>query len=78
MSTDRRRQRLRLVKVVVQPVFVLDDGESLTEVEHGPTVIPAAEWSTYSSVRFADEVKMWQARLDDEHESRWGKAADHQ
>jgi hypothetical protein len=58
--------RIRLVKVVVQPVFVLDDGENITEVEHQPTVIPANEWPTYSSVRFPREVEAWQVQLDGE------------
>jgi hypothetical protein len=58
--------RLRLVKVIVQPVFVLDDGENVSEVDHGATVIPAAEWPTYSSERFPREVAEWQARLDAE------------
>lgn len=58
--------KLRLVKVAVQPFFVLDDGESITEVEHQATVIPASEWPTYSSERFPREVAEWQARLDAE------------
>lgn len=58
--------KLRLVKVVVQPVFVLDDGENITELEHPPTVIPASEWPTYSSERFPREVAEWQATLDAE------------
>ncbi len=31
---QRGKPRLRLVKVAVQPFFVLDDGETITEVEH--------------------------------------------
>lgn len=58
--------KLRLVKVVVQPVFVLDDGDTITEIGHEPTVISAAEWPTYSSERFPREVKEWQARIDGE------------
>lgn len=58
------RPKLRLIKVAVQPVFVLDDGETITEVEHPVTVIPANEWSTYSSERFRREVEEWQARID--------------
>lgn len=56
--------KLRLVKVAVQPFFILDDGEMITEVDHSPTVIPASEWATYSSERFPREVAEWQARLD--------------
>lgn len=56
--------KLRLVKVHVQPVFVVDDGENITEIEHPPVTIPAAEWATYSSERFPAEVKAWQDQLD--------------
>jgi len=59
-------KRLRLVKVLVQPVFVLDDGESVAEIEHGTITIPAAEWPTYSGERFPAEVAVWQAQLDAE------------
>jgi len=59
---------VRLLKVFVQPVFVLDDGEELTEVQHPPTVIPAAEWPTYSSERFPREVAEWQEKLDAEND----------
>ncbi len=58
--------KLRLVKVAVQPFFVLDDGETITELEHQATVIPASEWPSYSSERFPREMAEWQARLDAE------------
>jgi hypothetical protein len=66
VSGEHPNGKLRLVKVQVQPLFVLDDGETITEVEHGATVIPAGEWPTYSSERFPREVKTWQAQLDRE------------
>lgn len=56
--------KLRLVKVIVQPVFVLDDGEQITEVEHGPVIIPASEWPAYSGERFPAELEAWQQQLD--------------
>lgn len=58
--------KLRLVKVAVQPYFILDDGENITELEHPATVIPASEWPTYSSERFPREVQAWQEQLDHE------------
>lgn len=58
--------KLRLIKVLVQPVFMIDDGENLTEVEHAAVEIPASEWPTYSSDRFQREVDNWQAKLDEE------------
>jgi hypothetical protein len=57
--------KLRLVKVLVQPVFVLDDGETITEVEQPTVTIPACEWPTYSGERFPREVEAWQARIDE-------------
>jgi hypothetical protein len=56
--------KIRLVKVVVQPVLMLEEDGELAEVEHPPVVIPAAEWPTYSSERFPREIQEWQARLD--------------
>jgi hypothetical protein len=57
-------RRVRLLKVIVQPVFVLDDGQSITEVPVEEHVIPASEWPTYSSERFPLEVAEWQGQLD--------------
>jgi hypothetical protein len=45
--------RLRLLKVIVQPVFVVDDGEFLTEHTAEPVEVPAAEWPTYATTQFA-------------------------
>jgi len=58
--------KLRLVKVHVQPVFVVDDGDTITEIEHPAVVIPASEWAVYSGERFPAEVKAWQAQIDAE------------
>jgi len=59
-------KQLRLVKVHVQPVFVVDYGENITEIEHPPVTIPAAEWANYGGERFPSEVKAWQEQLDAE------------
>jgi hypothetical protein len=56
--------KLRLIKVAVQPFFILDDGHVVTEVDHPTAIIPASEWPTYSSDRFPREVAEWQAQLD--------------
>lgn len=37
--------RLRLLKVAVQPVFVEDDGEHLTERMAEPFEVSASEWA---------------------------------
>lgn len=36
--------KLRLVKVIVHPIFVVDDGETLREFQNGPSDVPAADW----------------------------------
>lgn len=48
--------KLRLLKVIVQPVFVLDDGESLTEQVAEPVAVPPSEWPTYPTEGFARGV----------------------
>ena len=57
-------KKARLIKVLVQPVFVIDDGENIEEVEHPVVVIPAQEWPMYSGSRFQREVKAWEAELN--------------
>jgi hypothetical protein len=67
-------KRLRLVKVVVQPVFVLDDGDTIQEMPHPPIEIPAADWPIYSGERFPREVAEWQERLNSEPASNGDSA----
>lgn len=45
--------KLRLLKVICQPVFVVDDGQSLTEQAAEPVVVSAAEWPGYATGAFA-------------------------
>lgn len=59
-------RKLRLIKVAVQPYFVIDDGENIEEISHPVTIIPANEWVTYSSKRFPCEVEEWQRKLDND------------
>ena len=57
--------RLRLLKVIVQPVFVLDDGEHLVEQVADPVAVPAAEWPTYPNQGFSQAFEMLRAQLED-------------
>lgn len=43
---------------------MFDDGETLSEIDHPVTEIPASEWPTYSSERFPTEVQAWEAELE--------------
>jgi hypothetical protein len=58
-------KRLRLLKVIVQPVFVLDD-DDLGLVEHvvQPVDVPAHEWPTYASGRFLESVEGLRQQLE--------------
>jgi hypothetical protein len=56
--------RLRLLKVIVQPVFAVDDGESLSEQAAQPIVVQAAEWPTYATTNFVQAMEDLQAQLD--------------
>lgn len=46
--------KLRLLKVIVQPVFVLDDGEILTEQVGQAVEVSASEWPTFATGSFAE------------------------
>lgn len=55
--------RLRLVKVIVQPVMVIDNG-NLTEKTVEPITVPAAEWPSYPA-KLAAEMKEAEKELDE-------------
>jgi hypothetical protein len=56
--------RLRLLKVIVQPVFAIDDGETLAETSAEPIVVTPAEWPTYPTTGFVEAVDVLQTQLD--------------
>lgn len=51
-SESADEKRLRLVKVIVQPVLVLDDGDSLTEVKSTAMEVVGASWPSWSETAF--------------------------
>ena len=56
--------RLRLLKVIVQPVFVIDDDEVLIERVADTVVVAAIDWPTYASTVFPTQVQALQSELD--------------
>lgn len=40
--------KLRLLKVIVQPVFILDDGDTITEQVADAFTVPAGEWRAFA------------------------------
>jgi hypothetical protein len=57
--------KLRLLKVIVQPVFVLDDGDNLTEVQADPVVVSPEDWPRYPTTGFARAVDALQEQIDE-------------
>jgi hypothetical protein len=57
---------IRLLRVVVQPVLVLDDGTTLEEVQHPPITITPDKWPDYSAKTFPAELAQFQKELDAE------------
>lgn len=55
--------KLRLLKVIVQPVFVVDDGETLTEQATEPVVVAAKDWPDYPKTGFATAVRALEEQL---------------
>lgn len=39
--------RMRILRWIVQPVVVADDGDELTEIEVQPIAIPNTAWETF-------------------------------
>jgi hypothetical protein len=58
--------RLRLVKVVCQAHFVLEDGDgNLTEQIAQPVEVAAKDWPTYASEHFSTAVEALEASLQE-------------
>lgn len=58
--------KLRLVKVVCQPHFVVDDGEELREFpEVEPIAIAAKFWPDYPTTGFVEAVAKLEAQLNE-------------
>lgn len=55
--------RIRVVKLIVQPVVVLDDGEHLSELHADPMTVRPGDLETFPE-RFAAELARQQEQLD--------------
>jgi hypothetical protein len=56
--------RIRLLKVIVQPIFVVDDGERLIEQVAEPVTVSPADWPTFATTTFVEGMAALQAQLD--------------
>jgi hypothetical protein len=57
-------KRLRLAKVLVQPVFFLDDGKTLEELEHPAVTLTPEEWEDDYPARFKREAEAFEQTLN--------------
>lgn len=55
--------KLRLVKVVTQAHFVLDDGETLKEVSTQPVEVAAADWEAFPTGQFKEAAEKLEAQI---------------
>ena len=58
-------KQLRLLKVIVQPVFVVDDGEHLTEQLAQPVEVSPSEWPTFATTKFAEGFEQLRATIEE-------------
>lgn len=63
---DKKAPQLRLLKVIVQPVIVVDDGVNLMEITVDPITVPANEWQNYPTTRWQEQLKTLQSQLNKE------------
>lgn len=66
--------RLRLLKVLCQAVWIIDDDETIVETSTEAVSVPAVEWPTYATGRFAEGAarlrqQVEEAVLSDETDS---------
>jgi hypothetical protein len=57
-------RKLRLLKVIVQPVFVVDDGEQLVELRADPVEVSGREWPTFPEGRFQEGVEALRRQVE--------------
>lgn len=58
--------RARLIQVVIQPILVADDGETLTALQASPITVEAADWATFATDVWPSLVADVEGRLNAE------------
>lgn len=61
-------KRLRLLKVIVQPVLVIDDGDTLQEMTIQATEVSAAAWPTFATTEFAAAMEQLRQQVETDDE----------
>jgi hypothetical protein len=59
-------KKIRVVKVIVQPVVVADDGKTLTELDIGPATVPPEAWPDYATTGFVEQLAAIEKQINAE------------
>jgi hypothetical protein len=59
-------KRLRLVKILVQAVVMIDDGDELAEAQTPPFTVSPSAWPTFATTEFAAAFAEWQKEVESE------------
>lgn len=62
------KPKLRMLKVIVHPILVIDDGKTLREFANQPSVIPANEWEDFPERLKADIAAIERQLANDEND----------
>lgn len=57
-------KRLRIVQYLVQPVALVDDGDTLDPLPIEPIPVPAGRWAEFVETGLAEALADLQARID--------------
>lgn len=61
------KPRLRMVEITIQPVLMLDDGESLTSIPINPATFPASELDKLPE-QLREQISVLEKQLTEEQE----------
>lgn len=68
-------KRVRLLKVLVQPVFVVDDGTNVEELTIDAVQVKAAEWDTFAKQGWDDACERVRQAIDPPQQNRQQRRA---
>ncbi|MEA2552425.1 MAG: hypothetical protein QOJ65_601 [Fimbriimonadaceae bacterium] len=58
-------RRLRLLKVIVQPIFVIDENqEALSELDVRPIEVSAQDWPAFASIGFSQAIEILRREVE--------------
>lgn len=58
--------RVRVLRFIVQPVLVIDDGEDLDPIDVQPIEVAARDWPTFAAEQWPAMLQQVQSQIDDQ------------